>query len=64
MFIKIATISKMPSKMITELLRIKKGEINNIIDEDLLRFDSIENLEDCIDFIYNPEKIRIKEVVR
>ena len=54
----------MPSKMIIELLRIKKGEINTIIDEDLLRFDSIENLEDCMDFIYDPRKIEIKEVIR
>jgi hypothetical protein len=54
----------MPTKMLLELLRIKKGEINNIIDEDLLRFDSIESLEDCIDFIYDPREIHIKEVIR
>ena len=55
---------KMPTKMFLELLRIKKGEINTIIDEDLLRFDSIENQEGCIDFIYDPKEIRIKEVIR
>ena len=54
----------MLNKMILELQRIQREGIDSIIDEDLLKFDEVETLGDCIDFIYDPRNVRIREVIR